>query len=508
MSLAGMAMLYALATVVAIGGQEDDPKPKSPVPSTAIRTRLEREVRDLFKADYVDRSLKGRQALASKLLAQANETGGRVDEQYAFLAEARDVAASVGDMKTALAAVDKIAESFDIANGLKTTWSKMTLDVLSRVRKSARTLFHLQALAQAYLSTAEEAVRLEEYEAAATAAREAERIARRLKDQGLATRAKDLSKEVPELKREMKAVGEARLTVTENPNDPKANETLGVYLCFVRNDWEQGLACLLKGSDGGLRLIARMEGRKPTGASDRHGVGKVWLSYSEKQRSPLRRRRYRGRAAYWFQQALENAEGLLRVRIEKELSGLDVVAVGAGDLLRMIDPERDAIAGTWKFEEKVLKCPDSDEGRLQIPFEPPEEYDLRVVVSRHEGNDELILGIVVGGNQVLVELRTDSAGLSRVDDEDADSNGTGIKVPMFPDDRRRSITCSVRKDRIRVAVDGKQLIDWQGKATRLSVEDAWSVPEKRALFLGADDTVYHFHELTLIPISGRGKRLR
>ena len=508
MAITGMAILVSVAMVVGVGAQQDDAKAKSPVPSMALRTRLEREVRDLFKADYVDRSQKGRQALASKLMAQAKQTGGRAAEQYVFLCEARDVAASSADLETALAAVDEIAGSFDIAGGLKTTRAKMTLDALSRIRKSARTAFHLQALARAYLKTADEAVAAEDYESAVPAAREAERLARRLKDQVLATRARNLSREVPALKREMKSVGEARLTVAENPDDPEANETLGMYFCFVGNDWARGLACLAKASDGGLRLIAGMERRNPTGAIDRHGLGNVWLSYADKQRNALRRLRYRGRAAYWYVQALEDAKGLLRARIEKKLSSLNVEAVGSGDLLKLIDPARHAVKGTWSFEGEVLHSADSDEGRLQIPFVPPAEYDLRVVVSRHEGDDELIIGLVVGGSQTLVELRTEKAGLSLVDGEDPDKNGTEVRIPMFPDTRPRTIVCSVRKNRVRVTVDGKMLIDWQGLASRLSLDKDWSVPEKRALFLGGDNTVYRFHEVTLLPISGKGERLR
>ena len=384
----------------------------------------------------------------------------------------------------------------------------MTLEALSRIRKSARTLFQLETLARVYFETAEGAVTVGDFDAASKAAKDAERLARKLKNPGLATRAKNLAKDIPDLKREMSAVTNAQLTVSVNPEEPEANEVLGIYICFVRNDWESGLACLLKASDGELRLIAARESRSPTTAADRHTLGKEWLSHSKKQRVSLRRRRYEARAAHWFTLALEDAEGLLRARIKKDLEGLNVGSAGEVNLLGMINPARDSVEGKWVVEEKLLKSPDYDNSRLQILYEPPVEYDLRIVVSQHDNDEELILGLVVGKTQVLVIIRKDSAGLLRVDGEDEDENGTKVEADLFKSNRPHAIKVSVRRGRILVAVDGKKLIDWKGKATRLSMDDGWSVPEKRALILGADDTVFHFHEIKLIPISGKGKRLR
>ena len=95
-----------------------------------------------------------------------------------------------------------------------------------------------------------------------------------------------------------------------------------------------------------------------------------------------------------------------------------------------------------------------------------------------------------------------------MDDEDPDDNGTEVEREMFPTNRPRTFVCSVRRDRIVVSLDGKPLINWKGNASRLSVDEDRSVPDKRVLFLCSDDTLYRFHELRLVPVSGSGRRIR
>jgi len=69
------------------------------------------------------------------------------------------------------------------------------------------------------------------------------------------------------------------------------------------------------------------------------------------------------------------------------------------DLLMLIDANRDAIAGKWSSKGKTLVSPPNQLDRLQIPYIPPDEYDLLVVVERKEGNDtiSIVPPWVIGG---------------------------------------------------------------------------------------------------------------
>ena len=42
----------------------------------------------------------------------------------------------------------------------------------------------------------------------------------------------------------------------KTPDDPKANEAVGRYNCFLKGDWQEGLPQLAAGADGQLKQLA------------------------------------------------------------------------------------------------------------------------------------------------------------------------------------------------------------------------------------------------------------
>ncbi len=55
----------------------------------------------------------------------------------------------------------------------------------------------------------------------------------------------------------------------------------------------------------------------------------------------------------------------------------------AYQLLSVIDPKRDAVHGKWEKTEKALHCKTTHFGpRVQVPYEPPEEYDFHIKFSQ------------------------------------------------------------------------------------------------------------------------------
>jgi len=82
------------------------------------------------------------------------------------------------------------------------------------------------------------------------------------------------------------------------------------------------------------------------------------------------------------------------------------------DLLKLIDVDRDSVKGKWKMENGVLVSPD-DIGLLHIPFSPPDEYELDLVV---EGGKRCDFVLVTGDSQCCVILQGASgSGLDLVD---------------------------------------------------------------------------------------------
>jgi len=183
------------------------------------------------------------------------------------------------------------------------------------------------------------------------------------------------------------------------------------------------------------------------------------------------------------------------------------------DLLRLIDARKDAVQGEWRMTPKGLITPGQPFSRLAIPYVPPEEYDLSVVAERHGETNSLNLGLVAGGVQFLVILdalieKESVSGLDLVDKKGFYANETTSKGALFVDGKPGAILCSVRKDRISVAVDGRKVIDWKADPGRLSLYPDWKIPRSDCLILGSWSSLVRIEKLELIPVTGRGRRLR
>jgi tetratricopeptide (TPR) repeat protein len=179
------------------------------------------------------------------------------------------------------------------------------------------------------------------------------------------------------------------------------------------------------------------------------------------------------------------------------------------DLLALVDPVRDAVAGSWRREASSLLTAEAPtQGRiaeLRIPSTPPPEYDLVLVAermatppaNRHRGMD---LGLVSGGRQASLVLDGDTSGtgcgLQAIDGKGMTENGTAFKGPVFREGSASTIVCSVRKGGIAVTVDGRTVVRWEGDSQKLSRPSLFTIPERGVLFLGTW-TTYRITRLAL-----------
>lgn len=171
---------------------------------------------------------------------------------------------------------------------------------------------------------------------------------------------------------------------------------------------------------------------------------------------------------------------------------------GPIDLIKRIDPKRHYVMSLWRKEGGVLISPDEPATRLQVPFEPPANYDVKLVAERKKGTDMLGIGLIVQGRQVMMVFdaygRT-ATGLHLVDGQSVHDNETRYKDRIFVDGRPSVIVCRVRGNKVRVTADGKEILDWRGDSTRLKQDEYWSVPAKNLLYLAAWNTSFHITEL-------------
>jgi hypothetical protein len=499
----------AIAVLGMAAGAQD--AARSPVPDAADQKRAEKIVRDFFKSDYQSRDAATRSALADKLLkeAAATQDGASV---YVLLREARDVAADAGNVATAMEAVALMAAKFDVKS------EDLKAAALAAARKKASTPEALARVAEALLQLAEEQAAKGDFDGALRGARDAEASARSARDAAGTQKAAALVKDIPDLKRLHEQFAKAEIALSANPADPDACLACGRTLCLVRGDWTAGLPLLAKGSNEALAAAAMKDIAAPEETDRQAEVADLWMDLAEKERSAFEKRRMQARARVWYEKAAPSATGIVRIRIDKRLADIEAAAgpslpaAGGGlvDLLRLIDPAKDAQSGTWSFSGKVLVAAPPEPIALLIPYTPPPEYDLTVVM---EKKDRLLffVGLPVSGVSVPVYLDSKGSTFSCIGAFGlgvAGEPATQFSGEILSAKGPSTAVYAVRRAGISVSVDGKKILEYKGDVKKIPPDTAgFQGTDPRGIGIGAN-CLYHIQKIVLKPVSGQGRPLR
>ena len=485
---------------------------RSAVPDAARQKDAEKTVRELFKEQYAKKAPGDRKALARLLLEQTGQVQNDPTSLWVLYREALDAATQAGDQRTTFEIIDGMARSFDLDPLV------LKNSTLATLGKSVKSLEEAAALAEAQLRLADEYFDVDQFDLADKSCATAIQLARRSTDAALVARATARSKEIAEAKTKFQSLKRVLETLAKSPADPQANFEMGQFLCFVKGNWDLGLCFLAKGSDTVLKPLAEKELAFPTVHADRVAIADAWWDLSQKESSPLRKGQLLAHAVSQYELLLSQATGLVKIRLQKRLEG--VVKPGSAqppmlgptvDLLKMIDPRKDAITGDWRMEKDSLIMPAGSPCHfLQIPYIPPDEYDLRIVAARKSGNLDLFLGLVGGGKNMLLHIDGSGAGnktgIERIDGKGWEDNETTFRnQKQFIDNNPHTILISVRKNTLTMSFDGKMLINWKADYSKLSGDG--NVPNPKALYLSNFETSYEFTQIQLATVSGTGKKI-
>ena len=185
----------------------------------------------------------------------------------------------------------------------------------------------------------------------------------------------------------------------------------------------------------------------------------------------------------------------------------------AVDLLGKIDPVADRVAGTWTLAGGVLRSSVDKWARLRLPCLVPEDYELRLRVTRLDKTDALILGAVCDGARAQIVL-DGNGGRGSWMEVKGGTHGIGVNGvtyfdgPVFANGRPAEVVVSVRKGRLDVRVDGFQVLAWLGSKDKLYVAEGWDMPQDRSLFLGAWQSIFAIDLIEIASPSGQIELLR
>ncbi|HLX60519.1 MAG TPA: hypothetical protein VKX17_04465 [Planctomycetota bacterium] len=233
-----------------------EPPPKQAAPPAEQRKQAIDALKDIYKDDYAKSAAKDKLALAQKMLAQAAGIQGDAAGLYALLAEAASLHAQAGEIQKFLELRGKLLDTFELSTADAAEFSKT-------------------ALSQAALAVKDPA----------------------------------LSKVVAALR-----------TLAELPNDPPANLTAGLYLCFTLDNWSSGLPLLAKAPRPTLKLAAEHELGGPATSAEQLALGDEWWELAAKA-DKSEQHGFQQRALHWYNLALPELKGLQRAKVETRIQG-------------------------------------------------------------------------------------------------------------------------------------------------------------------------------------------
>lgn len=262
-----------------------------PVPDAKALEDGLKIARDAYEADYARATTPAaRRALAKQILQQGLEQKDDAVARFVLLRLARDIAGQAEDASLASQAVDRLAETFNVD-----PWA-MKAEIITASAKQARKTADHKAVAEQALALMRDAL-------AADASAVAEQMAKlalaeggRVRDKELVTQARTGQRQAQQAAKALEQVQAARAVLQDAPADPGANLAVGRYECFVKGDWDAGLAHLAKGRDTGLAALAHEDLKAPEEDAARLKLGDAWWDKSKSWGAAFRARRPRRRS--------------------------------------------------------------------------------------------------------------------------------------------------------------------------------------------------------------------
>lgn len=172
------------------------------------------------------------------------------------------------------------------------------------------------------------------------------------------------------------------------------------------------------------------------------------------------------------------------------------------DLLALIDPARDAVAGRWTTAGGALVSDGYRFARIRIPYRPPLEYDFRIEFERVEGEND-VTQIMPVGNQAVAWQMSGMDGRGWGFTEVQGVNGAVRFPPKIENGKRHVAEVRVRRDSVSAYFDGRLYRQIATGPSRFSVPERWAIGPP-ILGLGTCVSPTVFHKVQLVEVTGQG----
>jgi len=171
----------------------------------------------------------------------------------------------------------------------------------------------------------------------------------------------------------------------------------------------------------------------------------------------------------------------------------------ASKLTKNFDP---AVKMKWEMKQGELYSNNAAPSVLQIPYQPPEEYDFKIVFTRLTGVDMIGQILVANTHQFHWTMGNKNNKFAGFESQE------GFKGPAVPfameNGQKYTSVVEVRRSGVKGYVDGKLLSEYRTDYFEMSLSSYWKIPNPLAIGVTSWGNNCVFHSIELIEIGTKG----
>jgi hypothetical protein len=190
-------------------------------------------------------------------------------------------------------------------------------------------------------------------------------------------------------------------------------------------------------------------------------------------------------------------------------TGGDAAWSRAINLMALLDSKRDAVEGVWTLRSGKLISDKTRHAKLQIPYDPPEEYDFRIQFIRAEGDGSVLQMFTHAGRSACWNMggwKNTVFGFEMVGGKGSRDNPTAVLAQKgcLQNDRLYTSILQVRKNGVTALLNGKEVSRWSTDYTDASSPYMWTLRNNRFLGVGSYGSPTTFRSMELLEVTGKG----
>ncbi len=341
----------------------------------------------------------------------------------------------------------------------------------------------------------------------------------------------------------------AQKTLAANPNDPAANQTMGIYLLMNRGEWRKSLSHFALTANADWKALAEQT-IPAQSAAEKVALADRWAALSAEANATGKEI-----ARRLFAEALGSSElvGIGRAAAEEKAKALgpslvkvvpaEVASNGPPatasiplplpigpsavkktalnqwiDLLPLVDIAQDSVAGTWSKGAKnsILVTEPKVHSRLRLPIVLTNcDYDLAAEFNVGDKSHSVHLILPVGERNV--QLIVDGYGqavsyFDLVGGKEARHHPNAVWKQLLAPNRTHRYDLSVRLNgdqaKLVFKLNGEQKFEYAGPIAELNVRDMTSIGTAAQPALAVSDNTAEFVSCQVRTVRGEPKLLR